>query len=103
MNSFGLPGNFWGLCLDFCGKTEKQKDDESGIRTHALSDQIAQGDPSSGTIALVWRLRPLGHLTLWPEVQNKIIVCHMVLVTTSRLPRLASLNSVAVEDLLLSP
>ena len=88
MNSFGLPGKFWGLCLDFCGKTEKPKDDESGIRTHALSDQIAQGDPISGTIALVWRLRPLGHLTLFPKEQNETILGYMVLVTTSRLPSL---------------
>ena len=42
---------------------QKQKNDESGIRTHALSDQIRKVQPE-GLDTLVWRLRPLGHLTL---------------------------------------
>ena len=41
--------------------TRNKKSDESGIRTHALSDQMSQ------LSALVWRLRPLGHLTMQPQ------------------------------------
>ena len=48
---------------------KKQKNDESGIRTHALSDQIRKVKPES-LDTLVWRLRPLGHLTLRNKVQE---------------------------------
>ena len=39
-----------------------KKCDESGIRNHALSDQICCGHLM--TRSLVWRLRPLGHLAV---------------------------------------
>ena len=38
-----------------------KNNDESGIRTHALSDQIHWTEVV--LVSLVWRLRPLGHLT----------------------------------------
>ena len=44
---------------------QNHQNDESGIRTHALSDQICASTGSETRYtALVWRLRPLGHLTM---------------------------------------
>ena len=44
---------------------QNHQNDESGIRTHALSDQICSSTGSETLYtALVWRLRPLGHLTM---------------------------------------
>ena len=47
--------------------TRKTQNDESEIRTRALSDQMARVEIPLGrdfAFTLVWRLRPLGHLTL---------------------------------------
>jgi hypothetical protein len=43
-------------------KNSKRYNDESGIWTHALSDQRIADDTMDG-VTLSWRLRPLGHLT----------------------------------------
>ena len=61
-----------GECLT--GRAKRYRAEESGIRTHALSDQIATWYEAScdQVDTLVWRLRPLGHLSVLPPNRTMI-------------------------------